>query len=109
MSCEINQEFSNKDPGETVILSFVYTKALAIGEVLQSIVGAPIVTVVGGVDAAPGAILAGLPAINLAAPTSVQLPVTGGIIGVQYNIKMLCLTSIGQTLACSGTLTIANI
>lgn len=109
MTCDINQGFSDKDPIEDVILSFIYTKALATGETLVSIVGAVIVTVVGGADPNPNAILNGLPAINLTTPTSVQLPVTGGLVGVQYNIKVLCLTSLGQKLACSGTLTIANI
>jgi len=108
MSNECTSGFSPKDPAERIILSFFFTNALATGELLQSIQGATVVSVTGGVDANPSVILDGLAAINMTTPTSVQQPVVGGVLGVTYHLKVACLTNLGQILVCSGTLTIAE-
>lgn len=108
MSNECCAGFSPKDPAERIILSFFFTNALATGETLQSIQGATVVSVTGGADPTPAAILDGIAAINLTTPTSVQQPVIGGVLGVTYNLKVACLTNLGQILVCSGTLTIAE-
>lgn len=108
MSNECGSGFSPKDPMERIILSFFFTNALSTGEQLQSVQGSTVVTVTGGTDPNPSAILDGLAAINIASPVSVQQPVIGGVLGVTYHLKVACVTNLGQVLVCSGTLTIAE-
>ena len=93
MSCQkgvSHFENESKDPGETIPLVFDFGPGLATGETLTS--KAIVVTVVGGVDGSPTAILAGGDQFD-ATNTKVYVPVTGGLDGVDYNIKVTCATT----------------
>jgi hypothetical protein len=103
-SCDNLTEFSNKDPAETVILTFNYQPALSPSEYLVS-VNTPTVTVIAGEDPNPQDLIAGLVALGVTGFTA-QVPVHGGLLGVSYRISVLVSTSEQQELICAGTLTI---
>ena len=81
--------FPNKLADEKLILAFEYGEELDSGETLT---GTPTVSVAvrSGTDATPEALLNGTPAI---VGSDVLLPVKGGIVGVDYQIEVVCPTS----------------
>lgn len=82
--------FESKDPGENIPLVFDFSPGLATGETLTGI--AVEVAVVGGADAAPSTILVGGNQLDVTS-TKVYVPVTGGLDGVDYNLKVTCTTT----------------
>ena len=99
--------FESKDPGEDIPLVFDFGPGLATGETLTSISVA--VTVVGGADASPNAILAGGNQFDATA-TKAYIPVTGGLDGVDYNIKVTCpTTNPKKTLVLAGVLEVRSV
>lgn len=81
--------FGNKNDAEKLVLAFEFGAELDTGE---SLTGTPTVTitVLTGTDAAPNDVKNGDPAI---VGTDVLLPVKGGIVGVDYQIEVVCATS----------------
>lgn len=94
------KEFSVKRPGETVTLSFRYTRDLGPGETLTSVQGVT-ASVFSGDDSSPAAILSGAPAV---VGDRVLQQVTAGLAGVRYLMVALAPTSAGNVLQLEGIL-----
>lgn len=88
MTCNL---LSTKDPSESVVVTFDYALALDTDEQLASVESITVTTSM-GTDPNPQSILQGTSLITVSG-LSVQLPVTGGIDGVNYNIKVIAQTS----------------
>ena len=87
----MTQRFDIKDPGESIELEFDFENGLAADETLVS---TPVieVRVALGVDPTPLAILNGSGQFNATAKRAI-VPITGGLAGVDYDIKVSCSTS----------------
>ncbi len=83
--------FDAKDPDEQRVLTFDFSADLATGETLT---GAPTVSisVVGGTDASPLAVLVGGNSFD-AAHLLYYVPVTGGLNGVDYDVVVKAPTT----------------
>lgn len=93
--------FDEKDPGETVVLTFDFTKDLN-GE---TIAAPPVVavTVYTGADASPAAILDGAAQLDGTAKKVLQ-SVQAGLAPVDYRLQVTVDTSAGRTLVMAMTL-----
>lgn len=87
--------------GETKVYTFDFSSALANGETLS----APAVTasVYSGTDAAPSSLISG---VASASGAVVSQKITGGTLGVLYELLCTVTTSLGQTLLLSGYIAI---
>jgi hypothetical protein len=83
--------FDPKDPTEIIPLTFDFSVELAAAQTIQ---GTPTVavTVYSGTDASPGAILSGAATVLGA---RVRQNVQGGLVDVQYLIKVTATTNTG--------------
>jgi hypothetical protein len=94
----------SKRQGETVYVpptGFNFVSQLAVGETIENAtVTASVYT---GVDANPSAIVSGAATIN---GTVVMQLITGGVLGVIYELLCKIVTSLGQTIEQSGYLAI---
>lgn len=88
MTCNL---LSTKDPSESVVVTFDYSLALDTDEQLASVESITVTTSM-GTDPDPQSILQGTSLITVSG-LAVQLPVTGGLDGVNYNIKVIAQTS----------------
>jgi hypothetical protein len=91
--------FPVKDPAEVVVLSFDFSAELGA----ETISGSPTIAIAtyAGIDATPGTVLYGSPAIT---GQAVIQTVRQGLDGVDYKIKTQINTSGGRTLVLSGVL-----
>jgi hypothetical protein len=93
-----------KRVGETVFCpptGFPFVSQLAPGETISTqVVTASVYT---GVDANPGAIISGAAAV---VGTNVMQLITGGVLGVIYELLCTITTSLGQTIKMAGYLAI---
>ncbi len=100
------QTLDIKDPTESVSLTFDFSLGLASGVTLS---GTPTVTatVHSGTAPSPSAILAGG---NSIVGSTVLVPVTAGIAGVDYEVKVVCSTTDVHTiLALAAVLPVRSI
>ena len=101
------QYFDQKDPSESVVLTFEFATNLATGETLT---GSPTVSValVSGTDPTPSAILTGVNGLD-ATSTEALIGVHAGVNGCAYDVKVVCATSNAQkVLALSGILPVVG-
>lgn len=91
--------FAGKYVGETLRLSFDFTSQLAVGETLSS--ASVACTVWSGTDPSPGGLVSGSASISGAIVTQ---GITGGLLGVVYELACSVTTSLGQTLQITGYL-----
>ena len=87
--------------GETRFETFDFISQLAAAETISS--ASVTATVYSGVDASPSGIISGSAAIS---GTQVKQLLTGGVLGVTYNILCAAVTNTGETLDIGGYLTI---
>lgn len=94
-------DLSPKLVGETKVYSFDFSSALAVGETVST----QVVTaaVYSGVDASPSSLISGLASASGAV---VSQKITGGVLGVLYELLCTITTSLGQTLLLSGYLAV---
>ena len=96
--------FQPKRLGETIIPNpspFNFTSQLAVGETINSAtVTASVYT---GVDANPSSIISGAATISGAI---VSQKLTGGVVGVIYELLCAAVTNLGQTIQLAGYLAI---
>lgn len=100
------QYFDQKDPGESVVLTYDFTLGIPAGKTLT---GSPTVeiSVRSGADANPTAVLAG--GNSIASPL-VYVPVTGGLDAVQYDVKVtVSTTDPHTTLVLAGVLPVVAV
>ena len=92
--------FNPKLSGSIVNLQFPFLSSLVTNE---TITGTPTVTcaVWTGIDPNPSAMISGTASV---VGTSVQQAITGGVVGVVYQLTCICTTSAGQTLQSTGYL-----
>ena len=96
--------FSKKSPAETVPLAFDFTADLGV----ETINGTPTISVAlwGAVpDPTPNAIISG--GVALVGGVA-QQKVTGGVLGADYYLTCVAVTSGGRTLALGGILPVRN-
>jgi len=93
--------FDPKLLGETQVLSFDFTSELAIGETINS--QTVVATTYSGTDASPSSIISGSASSSGAV---VSQKVTGGVLGVMYELLCTITTSLGQTQQQSGFLAV---
>lgn len=93
-----------KDPLETIIVTFDYTLDLAEAETISA-PAVIVADVLAGIDDTPSAILLG--ASQVSSPFATQ-SVIGGIVGVTYRLKCSVDTSNGQELVLAGKLPVRN-
>lgn len=98
-----NNEFSPKDPGETVLCTFDYTQSLGVGENILSAIISVLLRV--GADDDPSAMIDG--SVIISTPRVGQL-ITGGILGNVYHITCTATTSGDQVLILTSPMTIVN-
>lgn len=87
--------------GEIAVLPTDFISKLQIGETLNS--ATTVISVYSGVDPNPSAMLAGTPTI---AGTVVNTLIAPTIVGCIYEVKVLAITSLGQTLVLTGYLAV---
>lgn len=92
---------SPKQQGATKTTTFDFTSDLAIGETISTQVVAA--SVYSGVDGTPSGIISG---VASASGAIVSQKITGGVVGVIYQLLCTITTSLGQTLIQSAFLTI---
>ena len=94
------QFFDQKDPSESVVLTFDFSLNLATGETLS---GSPVVsvTLVSGSDPSPSAILTGNNGID-STSTKALVGVHAGIAGCEYEVKAVCSTTNSQKVLALG-------
>jgi hypothetical protein len=101
------QTFPVKDPGESVDLTFNMASNLPTGVTLNGTT-AVTVTVLEGVDPTPSLILNGPPGLDSTLTMVVQ-PVTGGLSGVLYEVKVQAATTVPTiVLVLAGALPVRN-
>lgn len=85
------QRFDEKNPSESIVLTFDLSAGLATGETLT---GTPTVTIalLSGTDPTPSAVLAGGNQLD-SSKTLALVPVTGGVDSCDYEIKVVCSTT----------------
>ena len=101
------QRFDMKNPSESFSLTFDLSAGLSTGETLS---GNPTstISVLSGVDANASTVLVGSPTLN-SGSTQVLVAVTGGLDGVDYEIKAVsATTNVNKTLALVGILPVRN-
>jgi hypothetical protein len=88
-----------KDPAEVVVIAFDFSAEL----LAETITGSPIITCTAyqGVDASPGAVIYGAPAV---VGQTVTQTVCAGLDGIDYKLRGVITTSGGRTLVLSGIL-----
>ena len=91
----------SKYASETILAAFDFTSNLAIGETISTQVCT--CAVWSGTDASPSSVISGS---ATASGTVVSQKLTGGVLGVMYNVTCTITTSAGQTLALQGLLAI---
>lgn len=97
------KRFDIKDTLESVPLTFDFSPGLATSETLLTI-SAVTISVVFGTDATPTTVLAGGNFID-STSTKIVVPVTAGLDGVDYDIKVKATTSTAtKTLSLAGIL-----
>lgn len=95
--------FGGKLYGETKNFVFDFASLIALGESISS--ASVSATVYSGVDSSPSALISGSASIS---GTQVTQKVTGGVLGVTYNLVCTAITSAGQTLSLAGFCTIVR-
>ena len=95
----------DKAPAEKVWLTYKYKRGLAPGETVVSVVIS--VSLKGGVDASPSAILDGAPV--LLADGRVLQRVKGGVNLAAYRVRCDATTSDGQILVLAGVIPVREI
>jgi hypothetical protein len=97
------QGTGKKDPGESVILAFDFSKDMTSGETLTGTPAVAITLYSGTVDSGMAAMLSGAAQIS----GNLVLQMVGrGQIGNQYMIEATCATSAGRVLVLGGILPI---
>lgn len=81
-----------KDASEEIIVSMGFAARLKVGETITA--AATTVEVIEGTDATPSAILSGT--ADLSSAPVVAQKIIGGVLGVEYLIKILATTSAGR-------------
>lgn len=87
--------------GETVTETFDFTSRLAAGETISS--ASVSATTYSGTDASPSLIVNGSASIS---GQTVTQSITGGVLGVTYDLVCTIATSLGQTLQLSAYLAV---
>jgi hypothetical protein len=101
------QTFPVKDPGESVDLTFNMASNLPTGVTLNGAISVA-VSVLEGVDPSPGAILNGAAGLDSTSTMVIQ-PVTGGLSGVLYEVKVTANTTTSTiVLVLAGALPVRN-
>lgn len=90
-----------KKLGETSIYQFDFISALGSNEVISS--GVVMAEVFSGTDPSPSSIVSGGAAV---VGTQLQQKITGGVLGVIYELLAIATTSLGNTIEISGYLAI---
>ena len=93
-----------KHASETVSQIFDFISLLAVGETLST--ASVTATVYSGTDSSPSSIISGSASIS---GTKVTQLVTGGTLGVTYNLVCTVTTSASQTLTLMGFLVIVPV
>lgn len=93
--------FQPKLAGETTTLTFDFAARLGVSETISTQVTT--CAVYSGTDANPSAVISGAAS---ASGTVVSQNVTGGVVGVMYQLVCTITTSLGQTLQMSGFFTV---
>ena len=81
---------------ERVVVTFIYTDELEVGETLTGIVGSPDIQVIHGEDSSPSDLLNGTPLVDNEDGNVVFVPIKGHLAGVGYIIKVTCNTTNSQ-------------
>lgn len=97
----MRQIFDGKYQGETVVLTFDFTSALAASETISSATVSAVTY--SGTDASPSTIINGAAVIS---GQTVKQSVTGGVEGVMYNLTCSVETSAGQVVQIQGYLAV---
>lgn len=97
--------FSNKDPGETIIATFDFSDELASTDPLLSSGITVTVALTRGVDASPSNILFGAPIV--VGGRSITQAVRGGVAGCNYRLTCTA-SSASETLVRAGLLRVRN-
>lgn len=95
----INRQFSDKDPGETLVLAFDFGT-------LSGTIATQVVTATragGAADGSPASVILGT---ATALGGKVAQRVTAGVNGCDYELKCVITTSDGQTLIMVGSLSV---
>lgn len=87
--------------GESLVLPFDFLSSLALGETISTKVVTA--TVFSGVDASPSSVISGA---ATSSGSVVSQKVTGGVLGVIYELLCQITTSAGQTLQMSSFLAV---
>ena len=87
--------------GETKTITFDFTSNLAIGETVST--QTVTATVYSGTDASPSGVISGSASTSGAV---VSQKITGGVLGVMYELLCQITTSLGQTLQQSAFLAV---
>lgn len=96
-------DFSPKLLGEIYNVSFDFTSRLISGETLSTQIVAA--SVYSGTDASPSSLISGAASASGAVATQ---KITGGTVGVIYELKCTVTTSAGQTLVLVGLLPVIS-
>lgn len=97
------QYFSSKRVGETITLTFNFSRLLGTGETINSATWS--IEVVDGVDASPSSMISGSESIS---GSKVSQLVTGGVHDVVYRMVCAVTTSTGQIIHGTGLLKVDN-
>lgn len=100
------EQLGVKDPEETVILTFDFSKALDSGETIQSAVTSALVQT--GTDPTPGNLISGAASFSNQDGKVLQ-KVTGGVAGVTYAVRCKATTSSDKVLVLAATLPVKNV
>jgi len=87
--------------GETKTITFDFTSSLAIGETIST--QTVTASTYSGTDAVPSGVISGAAS---ASGTVVSQKITGGVLGVMYELLCQITTSLGQTLQQSAFLAV---
>lgn len=90
-------DLPSKLAGETKVFTFDFSSSLSTGETISTQVVTA--SVYSGSDAAPSSLISGL---ATASGAVVSQKITGGTLGVIYELLCTITTSLGQTLLLSG-------
>lgn len=93
--------FEGKTDGETVTLTFSFLSRLAASETIST--QTVTATVYSGTDASPSSIISGSAS---ASGSNVTQKITGGVVGVIYQLLCTITTSTSQTLELTGFLAV---
>jgi hypothetical protein len=98
------EQFPSKKLGETITLPPIdFTAQMAPAETISTQVCT--CSVYSGVDGSPGSVISGAATVS---GQKVLQNVTGGVVGVVYNILCSITTSLGQTLQIAGYLAVTT-